>query len=99
MNSNVIRFKHAAADAMRSFLMTVLPGASPAMVRLRAQIYEFACDPLADRLLLEGPYGSGKSALARLVGFLKWVAFFFFQAEDGIRDGRVTGVQTCALPI
>src|SRR4051794_41704169 len=27
------------------------------------------------------------------------VLFFFFQAEDGIRDGRVTGVQTCALPI
>src|SRR5437660_7074497 len=25
--------------------------------------------------------------------------FFFFQAEDGIRDGHVTGVQTCALPI
>src|SRR6267154_5009192 len=25
--------------------------------------------------------------------------FFFFQAEDGIRDGRVTGVQTCALPL
>src|SRR5260221_8407235 len=27
-----------------------------------------------------------------------WV-FFFFQAEDGIRDHCVTGVQTCALPI
>src|SRR5438093_2972726 len=27
-----------------------------------------------------------------------WV-FFFFQAEDGIRDWSVTGVQTCALPI
>src|SRR5437588_11932788 len=26
-------------------------------------------------------------------------AFFFFQAEDGIRDHCVTGVQTCALPI
>src|SRR6266542_2921948 len=26
-------------------------------------------------------------------------AFFFFQAEDGIRDATVTGVQTCALPI
>src|SRR3989440_8214798 len=26
-------------------------------------------------------------------------AFFFFQAEDGIRDLIVTGVQTCALPI
>src|SRR2546422_7156463 len=27
------------------------------------------------------------------------VMFFFFQAEDGIRDVAVTGVQTCALPI
>src|SRR5699024_11397847 len=26
-------------------------------------------------------------------------SFFFFQAEDGIRDRNVTGVQTCALPI
>src|SRR5256885_7402335 len=31
----------------------------------------------------------------------KWIlfCFFFFQAEDGIRDYKVTGVQTCALPI
>src|SRR5947209_12917498 len=28
-----------------------------------------------------------------------WFCFFFFQAEDGIRDIGVTGVQTCALPI
>src|SRR5205823_7883338 len=28
-----------------------------------------------------------------------FVFFFFFQAEDGIRDKLVTGVQTCALPI
>src|SRR3989449_8090762 len=27
------------------------------------------------------------------------LCFFFFQAEDGIRDVAVTGVQTCALPI
>src|SRR5258708_24278395 len=27
------------------------------------------------------------------------IRFFFFQAEDGIRDDLVTGVQTCALPI
>src|SRR5699024_11736006 len=27
------------------------------------------------------------------------LVFFFFQAEDGIRDRNVTGVQTCALPI
>src|SRR3712207_6685509 len=31
--------------------------------------------------------------------FLDIVFFFFFQAEDGIRDIGVTGVQTCALPI
>src|SRR5438552_14172972 len=30
---------------------------------------------------------------------LEFVFFFFFQAEDGIRDDLVTGVQTCALPI
>src|SRR5256885_8965525 len=29
----------------------------------------------------------------------RWLSFFFFQAEDGIRDYKVTGVQTCALPI
>src|SRR5438093_10583287 len=34
--------------------------------------------------------------LAHLICFL---CFFFFQAEDGIRDWSVTGVQTCALPI
>src|SRR5205823_10513030 len=32
-------------------------------------------------------------------GVLFMVVFFFFQAEDGIRDKLVTGVQTCALPI
>src|SRR2546426_2750382 len=37
--------------------------------------------------------GSGSSVMAS-VRF-----FFFFQAEDGIRDYKVTGVQTCALPI
>src|SRR6266404_8771820 len=30
---------------------------------------------------------------------MKLLIFFFFQAEDGIRDKLVTGVQTCALPI
>src|SRR5260370_27515102 len=30
---------------------------------------------------------------------LFFMFFFFFQAEDGIRDSSVTGVQTCALPI
>src|SRR5207244_6951167 len=34
---------------------------------------------------------------AMSLGVVVW--FFFFQAEDGIRDDLVTGVQTCALPI
>src|SRR5436190_1268899 len=32
-------------------------------------------------------------------GYIDHAAFFFFQAEDGIRVHCVTGVQTCALPI
>src|SRR5687768_17645192 len=40
------------------------------------------------------------NVLLRLVAFLVFVhTLFFFQAEDGIRDVAVTGVQTCALPI
>ena len=35
------------------------------------------------------------TCVGKFVGFY----FFFFQAEDGIRDHCVTGVQTCALPI
>src|SRR2546429_2819573 len=38
------------------------------------------------------------SRLMRLK-FSFYLFFFFFQAEDGIRDVAVTGVQTCALPI
>src|SRR5256885_8749948 len=34
-----------------------------------------------------------------MVDYIVDVVFFFFQAEDGIRDYKVTGVQTCALPI
>src|SRR2546430_6019225 len=33
------------------------------------------------------------------IAVLSIIFFFFFQAEDGIRDLTVTGVQTCALPI
>src|SRR5207237_4520969 len=33
------------------------------------------------------------------ISYLFFFFVFFFQAEDGIRDSSVTGVQTCALPI
>src|SRR5947207_15677797 len=40
----------------------------------------------------------GQSCL-ETYGLFSNLTFFFFQAEDGIRDHCVTGVQTCALPI
>ena len=45
---------------------------------------------------MEGVGRGGDGVAAALDG---WNEYFFFQAEDGIRDRLVTGVQTCALPI
>src|SRR5690349_22216547 len=39
------------------------------------------------------------SVYSMLIMCWRFLFFFFFQAEDGIRDLYVTGVQTCALPI
>src|SRR5436305_7442121 len=39
------------------------------------------------------------SFAVREIGACESLTSFFFQAEDGIRDADVTGVQTCALPI
>src|SRR2546429_5993397 len=50
------------------------------------------CLPARSRVLNE----TYRSSARRL---LFYTVFFLFQAEDGIRDVAVTGVQTCALPI
>src|SRR5258708_2356561 len=47
--------------------------------------------------VLCGGWGSAASCGLRI--FVCRIVVFFFQAEDGIRDDLVTGVQTCALPI
>src|SRR5256885_9723752 len=44
-------------------------------------------------------YGSQDQRIEKFVDGSIGEYFFFFQAEDGIRDYKVTGVQTCALPI
>src|SRR2546430_11448166 len=46
------------------------------------------CSPATDASAVDGK-----------IGFITCTRCFFFQAEDGIRDLTVTGVQTCALPI
>ena len=48
---------------------------------------------------MEVVYVSGVGERVDVYGDWMCVCFFFFQAEDGIRDWSVTGVQTCALPI
>src|SRR5256885_1508647 len=63
--------------------------ACPDLVQLRARSRSVVVEIFVDgRGLLRGD--------PRLVERL---SFFFFQAEDGIRDYKVTGVQACALPI
>src|SRR5256885_7982669 len=55
---------------------------------------------LAVLVLLRSMYGySILPSIFFLQALLRVFFFFFFQAEDGIRDYKVTGVQTCALPI
>src|SRR5437764_699679 len=44
-------------------------------------------------------YRYASSYVSPAYHLLEGFPFFFFQAEDGIRDTSVTGVQTCALPI
>src|SRR5256885_7032131 len=45
------------------------------------------------------PVNRGGTVCCSKIGCCYHVLFFFFQAEDGIRVYKVTGVQTCALPI
>src|SRR5690349_23444604 len=61
--------------------------------------------PCAEIIVVHGSINdAGLFLSARLVrvssvSIIIFCVFFFFQAEDGIRDLYVTGVQTCALPI
>src|SRR2546430_11105717 len=53
----------------------------------------------ADASWTAGPVGRTASAATDAQMHAQLLTYFFFQAEDGIRDLNVTGVQTCALPI
>ena len=52
-----------------------------------------------DHMLFSGLLSVPSSSTFYVLFFITVYCFFFFQAEDGIRDDLVTGVQTCALPI
>src|SRR6266496_2275290 len=53
----------------------------------------------AHRCAVDHRHESDRFVLSAYLDHFVVVYFFFFQAEDGIRDLYVTGVQTCALPI
>src|SRR5205807_3573500 len=55
------------------------------------------CEPALPNCSREYPISYLVSSLLNIWPCIR--DFFFFQAEDGIRDYKVTGVQTCALPI
>src|SRR5437867_6571150 len=55
--------------------------------------------PRVARLMIHTPTAISIFVCLSMVQLVAVFIFFFFQAEDGIRDRTVTGVQTCALPI
>src|SRR5207245_864770 len=71
----------------------------------------YSQNPYADDVVVQGTRVISPGAVFRVAVRDVWLycvshvqyylqfLFFFFQAEDGIRDATVTGVQTCALPI
>ena len=66
------------------------------------RLLDLVVDPRLTEILVEVAdivVGAGEACPLRLRIRVGAAAFFFFQAEDGIRDADVTGVQTCALPI
>src|SRR2546430_7672560 len=55
--------------------------------------------PRVARLMSHTPTAITRCGCLSIVQLMACYVFLFFQAEDGIRDLTVTGVQTCALPI
>src|SRR5256885_9555819 len=55
--------------------------------------------PVERHSTMPGNLEAWRNLTAKLESTRRFVHIFFFQAEDGIRDYKVTGVQTCALPI
>src|SRR6202521_2863231 len=85
-----------------------LCGAGSAIVHLSPTVCFLSRDPSGSVYpscigALEGRAVQPCALRGAIVAIPRWISVsgeshFFFQAEDGIRDSEVTGVQTCALP-
>src|SRR2546430_5422953 len=99
--SHVLRscLHQEVADALGTLPFEVLQE-NPCLISLGHVLIEYVHDTRTPsvRFRFRGVPEDGHQVRPRLCQPEK-VADFFFQAEDGIRDLTVTGVQTCALPI
>src|SRR5256886_5094894 len=102
-----VRFE--TSERIRQLVKMILPfHPTGAQERVLKEIVADLKAPYPKMRLLQGDVGSGKTivafeaiviAVANKYQAALMASIFFFQAEDGIRDLTVTGVQTCALPI
>src|SRR5256885_651217 len=84
----------------------LLPRVARLMIHTPTAISIFVCLSMVQlmavfismRCTLCGHFLQVALTLILVVGYAIAASYFFFQAEDGIRDYKVTGVQTCALP-
>src|SRR5438034_8469395 len=83
------RWIHLSTPLIRLFLLVLIVRFMPTLNFLPVW---FALSLLRFRLLSRLP-------MMFILWMVAMMVVFFFQAEDGIRDHCVTGVQTCALPI
>src|SRR5256885_1110439 len=85
----------------------LLPRVARLMIHTPTAISIFVCLSMVQlmavfismRCTLCGHFLQVALTLILVVGYAIAASYIFFQAEDGIRDYKVTGVQTCALPI
>src|SRR5256886_5603728 len=106
--SNLVPSAAVGGDIVRARLAAIhgapmATAAASVIVDITLGIFTQVAFTLLGLALLVSATGHGSLVRPTLIGALLGVVaafgFYFFQAEDGIRDLTVTGVQTCALPI
>src|SRR5256885_788472 len=100
LGNDTKRFDQEKAATIKGFVINVKEGgkescnceaSKPDDIDTHIELGLAADAPETQRVIVE--------VTPRLRILKKKAGIFFFQAEDGIRDYKVTGVQTCALPI